>query len=207
MKFKLLVSILITVFFVFNGCSDESKTANKQSLENEIKIDNTDNKENQTKGENLRLFTNSFEHKKPIPAKYTCDGEGIAPDLRWENTTSNTKSFVLIMDDPDAVGGIWDHWVVYNIPANVDHIKEGGILPDGAKVGKSTNGKNSYVAPCPPKGTGVHNYTFKLYALDIESISPSNDTKRDIEEAMHPYILDETTLIGRYEKKKKFLFF
>ncbi len=180
MKLKWIVSIVFITLFVVNA---------------DIK-----------KGESLKLFSTSFEHQNPLPKKYTCDGSGIVPELSWSNFPKNTKSFVLIVDDPDAVGGVWDHWVVYNIPSNINTIPEGGVLPEKAKIGKSTNGQFKYIAPCPPKGSGEHRYTFKLYALSVEKISPDGDSKQDIQKAMKDYILDEATLIGTY-KRKKFLFF
>ena len=162
---------------------------------------------NASEGEKMEFKSTSFENGSPIPKKFTCFGENKAPKLIWSGEPKETKSFVLIMDDPDAVSGTWDHWVVYDIPATVHNIDEGGVLPKGAKNGEATNAQKSYVGPCPPKGSGVHNYTFKLYALDVESLNPKGLKKAFIQEAMRGHILDQQTLIGTCEKKKSFFFF
>ena len=160
-----------------------------------------------TEGEKMEFKSPDFENLKPIPKKYTCFGENIAPKLIWSNEPKETKSFVIIMDDPDAVSGTWDHWIVYDIPSNIHSINEGGELPKGAKAGEATNSQKSYVGPCPPKGSGIHNYTFKLYALDIEKLNPKGMKKSSIEEAMKGHILAEKKLIGTCQKKKSFFFF
>lgn len=160
-----------------------------------------------SQGYDMRLTSDNFQNNKSIPEKYTCTGENIPPQLRWENYHKDTKSFVLIMDDPDAVGGVWNHWIVYDIPAWMTTIKEGEVTPNSAKIGETTNAKKSYVGPCPPKNSGVHAYTFKVYALDIEELNPIDLKKTDIEKAMEGHILSESTLIGNFERKKKFFFF
>ncbi len=207
MKFKWIVYSLI-LFLGMSGCNSDEVITKKVDLK---KVESIDKTEDTNTIENMeiqmKLTSEAFEHQQPIPAKYTCEGEGIAPELSWANAPKDTKSFVLIMDDPDAVGGVWDHWVVYNISLNTNSTKDDEFTQEGTKIGKSTNGKNSYVGPCPPVGSGSHNYTFKLYALDIEQIIPEGESKLDIENVMQNHILEETQLIGTYEKKKKFLFF
>ncbi len=160
-----------------------------------------------SKGATMTLTSSDFKNKENIPIKYTCAGKNIPPALQWNNFPKNTKSFVLIMDDPDAVSIVWDHWIVYNIPSSINNTKEGEITPEGAKMGKSTNDKKSYVGPCPPKGSGIHGYRFSIYALDIAQLKPNSLKKSDIIKAMKGHILDKDELIGNFEKKKKFLFF
>jgi len=160
-----------------------------------------------SQGKDMNITSFNFKNKTTIPEKYTCEGEGISPQLTWEDYPKETKSFVLIMDDPDAVGGVWDHWIVYDIPVENTSIKEGESKPNGSKMGETTNNEKSYVAPCPPKGSGVHDYTFKIYALDIEELSPKALKKLDIEKAMDGHILSEGRLIGNVEKKNRFFFF
>ena len=158
-------------------------------------------------GGEMVLSSPDFKDMQALPDKTTCYGDGVSPALSWSAAPKETKSFVLILDDPDAVGGVvWDHWIVYDIPATVHEIAE-GRLPKEAKLGKSTNGKHTYVAPCPPKGSGVHGYRFRLYALDIKSVPSKVDTKEALLQLIKPHILAEATLIGKYEKRKKFLFF
>ncbi len=158
-------------------------------------------------GEKMILTSPDFKDMMHLPQKLTCYGEGILPTLYWEDAPADTKSFVLILDDPDAVGGkVWNHWIVYDIPATTTKIEK-GTLPKEAKIGKSTNAKNAYVAPCPPKGSGEHGYRFSLYALDTAQISSQGDSKEAILDAIKGHILAEARLIGKYEKRKKFLFF
>ncbi len=160
-----------------------------------------------SQGEEMKLTSLNFQNKESIPKQYTCEGESRSPQLTWKDYPKETKSFILIMDDPDAVGEVWNHWVVYDIPVHITNIKEGEDKPVGSKMGETTNHKKSYVAPCPPKGSGVHNYTFKIYALDIEVLKPKELNKSAIQKAMNSHILDEATLIGKVEKKNRFFFF
>ena len=160
-----------------------------------------------SQGEEIKLTTLGFQNKSEIPKKYTCEGESISPPLRWRGYPEETKSFVLIMDDPDAVGGAWNHWIIYDIPLETTTLKEGEKELSGAKMGESSNSKKSYVAPCPPKGSGLHNYRFTIYALDIEKLNPKALKKSDIQNAMSGHILSEDSLIGQVERKNRFFFF
>jgi len=144
----------------------------------------------------LKLTSPAFEDNGNIPSKYTCQGEDINPALNIEGTPENAESLVLIMDDPDAPGGTWDHWIVFNIP-KVSSIGENSV-PDGAVQGKNSWGNNNYGGPCPPSGT--HRYMFKLYALDTKLELDENSGKNDVENAMQGHILAETRLVGLYSK-------
>ena len=110
----------------------------------------------------FRLTSPAFGHNDRIPDIYTCAGKDINPPLRIQNIPQNTKSLVLIMDDPDAPMGTWNHWIVFNIPP-IDAIKEDSV-PEGASHGKNSWGRFDYGGPCPP--SGIHRYFFRLYALD-----------------------------------------
>lgn len=153
----------------------------------------------------MKLFSPAFEHNGKIPAKYTCDGENISPPFKIENVPANAQSLVLIMDDPDIPDFVskkinkktWDHWIVFNIPANTKEIIE-GKNPQGV-LGKNTGGKNQYMGPCPPDKK--HRYFFKLYALDKMLSLPKGSTKEEVEEAMRGSILFQTNLVGLYERK------
>ncbi len=152
----------------------------------------------------FKLTSNSFTSNGLIPVKYTCDGENISPELHWQNAPANTKSFVLISDDPDAPMGTWVHWVLFNIPATISKIEE-NIPPaknvlGGATQGINDFGKYGYGGPCPPSGT--HRYFFKLYALDTELNFTKDVRKRDIVEAMKGHILLQTELMGRYKRQR-----
>lgn len=147
----------------------------------------------------LTLGSTSFSFDSSIPSQFTCDGSDISPELSWENTNNKTKSYVLIVDDPDAPAGIWVHWVIFNIPANVTHLAEGSALPAGAVSGKNSWGTTGYRGPCPPSGT--HRYIFRMYALDSELNLTSSATKQDVMKAMHNHILTKGEYIGLYSKQ------
>ena len=146
----------------------------------------------------LKLTSSSFKHNGEIPPKYTCDGEGVSPALFISEVDPNAKSLVLIMDDPDAPTGTWDHWIKFNISTSTTEIKE-GEEPDGVS-GVGTSGNRDYHGPCPPDRQ--HRYFFKLFSLDTELELPEGATKKHVEEAMEGHILQETKLIGLYERNQ-----
>jgi len=150
----------------------------------------------------MELYCLSFAHNEMIPTKYTCDGEGISPPLKWEGVPPETKSFALIMDDPDAPSGDFVHWVIFSIPAESDFLEEdietAGELPSGMKQGKNSGGRLGYTPPCPPSGT--HRYFFKLYALNAEIKLKAGISKQDLLNAMQGHILDSAEMIGRYQR-------
>jgi hypothetical protein len=149
------------------------------------------------------LTSPAFEHEGTIPAKFSCDGQDIAPALTWVGVPEGTESFVLIVDDPDAPIGTWVHWVVYNLPASTTSLPEGAsansVLPAGALEGQNGWKRADYGGPCPPRGE--HRYFFKLYALDTTlDLDPGATRKADVEKAMKGHVLDEAILMGRYER-------
>ncbi|MFH1618119.1 MAG: YbhB/YbcL family Raf kinase inhibitor-like protein [Candidatus Margulisiibacteriota bacterium] len=152
----------------------------------------------------LHGSTNAFTLESPaffngryIPKKFSCDGENVNPELVINNIPAGTKSLALLMFDPEAPSGIFVHWVVYNIPPSVGRIREGSV-PSGAIVGLNSEGKTSYIGPCPPPPDS-HQYTFVLYGLDI-AINQKGLDKNGLEAAMQGHVLDKTTLIGLYRK-------
>ena len=144
----------------------------------------------------FKITSPAFENNNPIPRLYTCQGKDISPPLNIEGIPQGTKSLVLIMDDPDAPMGTWDHWVVWNIPPETTTVLEGA--PQGIE-GMNSWPKKGYGGPCPPSGT--HRYFFKLYALGTKLNIPENSTKRDVERAMQGNIIAQTQLIGNYKKE------
>ena len=156
----------------------------------------------------LVIISPAFANGGPIPARYTCEGTDISPELRWEGVPPQTKSFSLIVDDPDAPDPsapkmTWVHWVVYDIPADVlalpeDAAKQG--LPRGAKHGLNDWKRDGYGGPCPPVGT--HRYFFRLYALDIVLPDLGHPTKAQLLNAMKGHVLEEMQLIGTYKKAR-----
>jgi len=148
----------------------------------------------------LTLTSIGFDAEGAIPPKYSCDGEDISPPLAWSDPPPGTLSFGLILDDPDAPGGTWVHWVLFNIPAAARALPEAvppdTILADGSVHGTSSFNSLGYGGPCPPGGT--HRYYFKLYALDaILDLEPAAN-KADLEAAMENHILAQAELMGTY---------
>ena len=144
----------------------------------------------------FRLSSPAFEHNNRIPDIYTCTGKDINPPLKIQNIPQNTKSLILIMDDPDAPGQTWDHWILFNIPV-IDTIEENSV-PDGSTQGRNSWGRNNYGGPCPPSGT--HRYFFKLYALDTSLDLDAGATKHDLESRMDSHVIEKTELIGLFSK-------
>lgn len=147
----------------------------------------------------MELTSPAFEHHQTIPMRYTCQGEDINPPLHIADIPKGTKTLVLIMDDPDAPMGTWDHWILWNI-APTEEIKENSV-PSGAVQGKNSWGKQKYGGPCPPSGT--HRYYFKLFALDTAlSLAPSAG-KKEVLTAIKNHILAQAELMGTYNKGTK----
>ncbi|MBS1969428.1 MAG: YbhB/YbcL family Raf kinase inhibitor-like protein [Bdellovibrionales bacterium] len=152
------------------------------------------------------LSSSAFKNNESIPAKYTCEGEDFSPPLSWKGAPANTKSFALIVDDPDAPDPqhpqrTWVHWVAYNIPAEVSSLKEHTEnLPPGATDGLNDWHKKGYGGPCPP--IGQHRYFYKIYALDTKLQDLKNADKAALEKAMRGHILAKAELVGTYVKRK-----
>ncbi len=149
----------------------------------------------------MKLTSSAFQHEGSIPRQYTCDGQNINPPLTISNVPTGTKSLVIIMDDPDVpkhlrADGMWDHWIVFNIPPNTTQIIE-GQEPHGIH-GLGTGNTQEYYGPCPPDRE--HRYFFKLYALDTMLNLPAKSTKTQVENAMQHHILEKTELMGLYER-------
>jgi Raf kinase inhibitor-like YbhB/YbcL family protein len=149
---------------------------------------------------NMTLTSNAFRAGQSIPSKYSCIGRNISPDLAWSNVPEHTKSFALIVDDPDAPMGTWVHWVLFNISAATTGLPEdaGASLPTGGVLGKNSSGSAKYSGPCPPSGT--HRYFFKLYALDTTLSLSEGVTKADLLKAMEGHILAQGELMGTFSK-------
>jgi Raf kinase inhibitor-like YbhB/YbcL family protein len=149
----------------------------------------------------LKLKSASFENGGTIPKRFTCDGADLSPALEWSGAPANTKSFALIVDDPDAPVGTWVHWVLWNLPASAHGLPEGvpkrAELEGGAAQGQNDFRKNGYGGPCPPPGN-PHRYFFKLYAVDGALKLTANGTKADLERAMQGHILAQAEWMGRY---------
>jgi hypothetical protein len=146
----------------------------------------------------LDLNSDLFQNGQPIPVQYTCDGVEETPTLHWSDPPPATKSFALVVDDPDAPSGIFHHWGVFDIPAPARSV--GGEQRIGTEVSNDF-GKPGYGGPCPPKGHGLHHYHFKLFALDTDNLGLSPDSKvADVEKAARRHAIAEGELIGTYER-------
>lgn len=147
----------------------------------------------------LSLISDSFKNGQPIPTQYTCDGSDQTPVLRWGAPPDGTKSFALVIDDPDAPSGTFHHWGVFDIPASARSIG------DGKRIGTEVSndfGKPGYGGPCPPKGHGAHHYHFKLFALDTDKLGLSTSSRiADVENAASKHAIAQGELVGTYERK------
>jgi Raf kinase inhibitor-like YbhB/YbcL family protein len=147
----------------------------------------------------LNLISDAFQNGQPIPTQFTCDGADETPTLRWGEPPAGTKSFALVIDDPDAPSGTFRHWGVFDIPDSARSIAGGQRV--GTEV---TNdfGKSGYGGPCPPKGHGQHHYHFKLFALDVDKLGLSPNAKvADVEKAAQQHAVGQAELIGTYVRK------
>jgi len=144
----------------------------------------------------MKLKSRDFKENGNIPSEFTCDGRDVSPQLSWEDAPAETKSFALSVADPDAPGGTWIHWLVYDIPKDVRNIDQGS-LPAGAKQVENDFGKKDYGGPCPPYGT--HRYIFTLYALDTKNLGDVR--KRSFFDEVEKHTLDKAVLKGLYKRK------
>jgi Raf kinase inhibitor-like YbhB/YbcL family protein len=154
----------------------------------------------------MQLTSAAFEAGAEIPTCYTSDGDNVSPELSWKDAPMETKSFALIMHDPDAprTGG-FTHWVVYNIAQQTGHIEEGvgdnKEIPAIGIQGKNDAGTLGYVGPAPP--SGAHRYFFRLFALDSNLDLPPGATHKQVSAAMKGHILAQAELMGTYKKKSE----
>jgi Raf kinase inhibitor-like YbhB/YbcL family protein len=156
----------------------------------------------------ITVWSEAFRTGETIPTKYTCNGRDMSLPISWTNIPSDTRSIALIMDDPDASGGVFTHWVAFNIHPNIRILPEGipkssSLTPwpfgDSSYQGINDFGNIGYGGPCPPPGKS-HRYVFKVYALDAKLPLPPGSTKLDVENAMVNHILAKGELIGTYNR-------
>ncbi|OGC96133.1 MAG: phosphatidylethanolamine-binding protein [candidate division Zixibacteria bacterium RBG_16_53_22] len=151
----------------------------------------------------MELKSSAFAAGEAIPAKHSCDGSNLSPQLSWHNIPDSAKELVLICDDPDAPGGTWVHWVLYDLSADSgglpeDIAKKGTV--GGLKQGKNDFGKIGYGGPCPPRGS-AHRYFFRLYAIDKQLDLQPGATKPEVMKAIDGHILARGELIGLYKRR------
>jgi Raf kinase inhibitor-like YbhB/YbcL family protein len=154
----------------------------------------------------FQLTSPRFQAGETIPIAYTCEGDDLPPPLHWEGEPPGTRSFALVMQDPDAPDPAnpqttWTHWVLYNLPPNIHDIPESMLpesLPAGAREALNDWKRMGYGGPCPP--IGRHRYFYRIYALDTVLPDMGHATWKQLESAMKGHILAQTELIGTYEK-------
>jgi Raf kinase inhibitor-like YbhB/YbcL family protein len=151
-------------------------------------------------GATMELTSTSFSNGASIPSRYTCDGAGVSPSLEWSSAPAATKSFALILHDPDAPVD-FTHWLAYDIPDDVHGLAEGastgGAMPKGAMEGMNGFRKMGYGGPCPPAGK-PHRYIFLLYALDESLGLGAGASREQVESAMRSHIVASGKLTGTY---------
>jgi Raf kinase inhibitor-like YbhB/YbcL family protein len=148
-------------------------------------------------GAKMKITSSAFQEGGNIPSKFTCDGSDTSPPLQITGVPSEAKSLVLIADDPDAPGGLFTHWLIWNIPPQTNSISEGSA-PKGVH-GTNDFGKPDYKGPCPPPGT--HRYSFKIYALDRELDLRGGAKRSQLDAAMKGHVVAQGELVGRYARK------
>lgn len=203
---SLKYSVLILIIIFISGCVTNNVQTDEiaEEVTGEVTAEVTDTEEGskQEAGimEGISISSGAFVEGGSIPVEYTCDGSDVSPPLLLKGIPDGAKSIALIMDDPDAPGGTFVHWVIYNIPAGTRQLPKGipttVTLNDGSRQGISDFRRTGYGGPCPPSGT--HRYYFKLYALDIVLDLPQGASKAQLEKAMQGHILAKSELMGRY---------
>ena len=148
----------------------------------------------------LQITVEGFGEGAFIPARFTCDGQNVNPAVKWTGAPTGVMSFALIVDDPDAPGGTWNHWIVWDIPSDAHAIAEGKARGAGM-AGTNDFGDIGYGGPCPPKGGGAHRYYFRLYALNAHTLGLAAGSKRSaLDRALKEHVITETAYMGRYER-------
>jgi Raf kinase inhibitor-like YbhB/YbcL family protein len=150
----------------------------------------------------FKVKTQDFADGADIPSRFTCDGDDVSPALHWAHEPPETKSFALIMDDPDAPGRVWNHWLIWDVPAYIHSLPEGNEHASLGKSGINDFGRRGYGGPCPPKERGSHRYFFRLFALDATTLGLPEGAKRPaLEKALKRHTIAEATYMGRYERE------
>lgn len=147
------------------------------------------------------LTIKAFVHGGDIPDQFTCEGDDVSPALAWSGEPEGTKSFALIMDDPDAPSGTWNHWLLWDIPSGVHLIPQHYRAVRPVHSGTNDFGKTGYGGPCPPKRHGAHRYFFRLYALDTPTLGVSAGADRKtLEQAIESHKLGAAEYVGRFKR-------
>jgi len=161
-----------------------------------------ENMQKQARVSVLQVTSSAFTNEGSIPARFTCDGDGISPPLAWSGAPDATESFALVVEDPDAPSGTFVHWVAWNIksPKLDENVSKEAVLGNGMRQGQNSWSKPGYGGPCPPSGS--HRYYFKVFALDRELELPPKSDSAALEKAMSVHVIAQGELMGRYQRKR-----
>lgn len=153
----------------------------------------------------LTISSPDFVNNEVLPAMFTGEGQNISPALYWTDIPSNTASFAVIMDDPDAPTGLFTHWIIFNIPPERNKLPQAVetnlLLEDGSMQGKNTAGKIGYYGPNPPPGP-AHRYQFHLYALDKMIVAKPGANRKEVLKALQRHILASAMITGIYQRMR-----
>jgi Raf kinase inhibitor-like YbhB/YbcL family protein len=149
----------------------------------------------------LAVSSTAFSPGGAIPRSFTCDGEGVSPDLSWSEAPAGVQSFAVIAEDPDAPRGTFTHWLVWNIPGQSKGLEKNvpndETLANGARQGRNGFGRTGYAGPCPPAGT-AHRYFFKVFALDAKLDLKAGAGRDELESAMKGHVMTQGEVMGAY---------
>lgn len=181
--------LLLSVVLIHQVCAIPRRISKKSKVEKRLE-------------KQFVLTSPAFVEQGEIPVMYACDGQDVSPPLRWNNPPLGTQSYALIMHDPDALGGAWTHWIVFNIPVEKNHLTQRvDVTSMGAMEGTNSWREIKYSGPCPP--LKQHRYVYTLYALNVDKLPLSNDARRkDVLTAMKGHILGKALLVGKYQRPK-----
>jgi Raf kinase inhibitor-like YbhB/YbcL family protein len=143
------------------------------------------------------IKSSAFAEGGTVPKQFTCDGNDAPPPIKVSDPPEGTRSFALIMEDPDAPKGTFTHWLAYDIPASKTDLQV-----DAGKTLPNSFGRDGYGGPCPPSGHGPHRYFFKVYAVDQPSLRLAGQTRQDLERALETHTVAKAELMGRYERAR-----
>ena len=186
---------LLPIILLISACAPAAQETPQQTITDPLGME---------EAAAIELTSSAFEYGQPIPPKHACTGDAatslkdVSPDLSWSEPPTGTQSFALIMDDPDALNGTWDHWILFNIPASTRSLPESMPVNSGFSNGNNSWGRPGYGGPCPPSGT--HRYFFKLFALDEKLAISEGASKGELEKAMVGHILAQGELMGTFSK-------
>lgn len=182
---------LVLLSLVISGCSKPTPTVTQPAANSNTPVKTE-----------IKLTSPAFKEGEAIPRTYTCDGINITPPLEWSGVPKTARTIAIVADDPDAPGGTWVHWVLYNLPADniglVENLPATETLKAGGLQGRNDFGKIGYGGPCPPSGS--HRYFFRIYALDGELLLKAGATKAELLKAMDDHVVLQGQLMGTYRR-------